>query len=116
MPMGQDIREFPSATECQNQVLRLLKRGVRMQWIYTGGAIDYYSYQEQFFHMFPKIEANPQLSIHHLPQVDHLASMKLDRTQVLDLVIDWCATFPCQDLGSIAGLQEESHASELAPV
>ncbi len=52
MPMGNDVREFADRDTCQQQIQQLLARGARMQWIYTGGSIDYYSYENQFFEMF----------------------------------------------------------------
>jgi hypothetical protein len=61
-----------------------------MQWIYTGGAIDYYAYPGQFFDMFPKLSPCDLLRIEHLPQTDHLASLRADREQVLRLVSNWC--------------------------
>ena len=61
-----------------------------MQWVYTGGVVDYYSYAEQFFDMFPKIAPGPNLELHHLPQTDHLASLRADRQQLLELVTGWC--------------------------
>ncbi|MCC6508991.1 MAG: alpha/beta hydrolase [Pirellulaceae bacterium] len=90
MPLGQDIREFGNAELCQSQVNQLLQRGVAMQWLYTGGAIDYYSYATQFFDMFPSIKPQPALDIHHLPSIDHLASLRSDRLSLLELIVNWC--------------------------
>lgn len=90
MPLGQDIREFADVQTCQTQVSCLLERQVALQWIYTGGAIDYYAYPGQFFDMFPKLSPCDLLSIQHLPQIDHLASLRADREQVLHLVSNWC--------------------------
>jgi len=90
MPLGQDIREFADVQTCQTQVSCLLERRVALQWIYTGGAIDYYSYMGQFFDMFPQLSPSELLCVHHLPQTDHLASLRADREQVLHLVSNWC--------------------------
>jgi hypothetical protein len=93
MPMGQDVREFADRDTCQEQVHQLLARGTRMQWIYTGGSIDYYSYANQFFEMFPLLRPNPLLCIHHYPIVDHLATMRQDREQIQNAILDWCGGF-----------------------
>lgn len=93
MPMGQDVREFADRDTCQEQIRQLLARGTRMQWIYTGGAIDYYSYANQFFEMFPLLRPNSLLSIHHYPIVDHLATMQQDREQIQNSILDWCGGF-----------------------
>lgn len=93
MPMGQDIREFADRDTCQNQVGTLLSRGARMQWIYTGGSIDYYSYPSQFYEMFPEIRPTSQLSIHYYPDVDHLATMQCDRELIRNTILDWFGNF-----------------------
>lgn len=93
MPMGQDIREFADRETCQKQILALLSRGTRMQWIYTGGSIDYYSYANQFFEMFPSVRPNSQLSIHYYPEIDHLATMQSDREHIQNVILDWCGSF-----------------------
>lgn len=93
MPLGQDVREFADRETCQRQVQSLLGRGTRMQWIYTGGSIDYYSYANQFFEMFPSVHPNPLLSILHYPEIDHLATMQIDRERILNRILDWCGTF-----------------------
>ncbi len=55
MPMGVDIREYPAREIAESQLVALVNRGVRLQFVYTGGAIDYYSYDDQFFDMFPSL-------------------------------------------------------------
>ena len=93
LPMGQDIREFADRKTCETQVASLLGRGTRMQWIYTGGSIDYYSYATQFFEMFPSVRPKSLLSVHHYPDIDHLATMQRDREQIQNVILDWCGTF-----------------------
>lgn len=93
MPMGQDVREFADQITCERQVRTLLNRGTRLQFIYTGGSIDYYSYEHQFFEMFPSVKPNPLLSIGHFPRVDHLATMQRDREQIQNAILDWCGNF-----------------------
>ncbi len=87
---NDDIREFASREVCQTQIEELLARRVQMQWIYTGGAIDYYSYQQQFFDMFPRLIPSQQLEIHHYPFMDHLATLREDRNLLLKSICDWC--------------------------
>lgn len=93
MPLGEDIREHGDRTTCHKQIVELLRRRVRMQWIYTGGAIDYYSYAAQFDDMFPNLPNRENIQIHHLPQIDHLATLTEDRKIILGLVRQWCASF-----------------------
>lgn len=93
MPMGNDVREFADRDTCQQQIHQLLARGARMQWIYTGGSIDYYSYENQFFEMFPLLRPNPLLTVQHYPVVDHLATMQQDREMIQNTILDWCGGF-----------------------
>ncbi|MCA9104787.1 MAG: alpha/beta hydrolase [Planctomycetales bacterium] len=90
MPMGDDIREFGEQADCERRVQQLLERRVAQQWIYTGGAVDYYSYANQFHDMFPEVAPSSLLSIEHLPRLDHLACLREDRETLLRRITQWC--------------------------
>lgn len=92
MPLGEDIREFPDRATAEQQIQRLLARGVRLQFIYTGGVVDYYSYAEQFFDMFPNIQPDENLSVEYCPTLDHLAALAEDRQLILDRACHWLAS------------------------
>lgn len=98
MPLGQDIREFPGRAEAERQLGRLLERDVQLQLIYTGGAIDYYSYARQFDDIFPAFREHPYISTQHYPSMDHVATLATDRQQLLSELERWL----CELKGRIA--------------
>jgi pimeloyl-ACP methyl ester carboxylesterase len=106
MPMGVDIREYPERQIAESQLTGLVNRGVQMQFVYTGGAIDYYSYEDQFFDMFPSLakykphKSNSQtrrgssynsdpIAVEFLPEADHLVMIKSDREALLSKLAAW---------------------------
>ena len=101
MPTGADIREYPEQQIAEQQLLALQARGVRMQFLYTGGAIDNYSYRDQFFEMFPtlaqreladrKATRDSQISVEYLPEADHLVMLQSDRELLLNKLVSWIA-------------------------
>lgn len=118
MPLGVDIREYPMREVAESQLSDLVNRGVQMQFVYTGGAIDYYSYEDQFFDMFPslsqyrplrrssakrvrELSTNKQtesvddspnpITVEYLPEADHLAMIKSDREELLSKLTKWIA-------------------------
>ena len=101
MPSGVDIREYPEQQIAEQQLRALQARGVRMQFLYTGGAIDNYSYREQFFDMFPtlvqrelascKATRDSQISVEYLPEADHLVMLQSDRVLLLNKLVSWIA-------------------------
>jgi len=92
MPQGFDIREFPNRERSEKDILNLIDRGVRLQFIYTGGVIDYYSYANQFYDMFPSLKHRPEISVLYQPRWDHVAMLREDRLELLDSIVPWLIT------------------------
>jgi hypothetical protein len=89
---GDDIREFPPRDTAAQLLLRLLNKGVEMQLLYTGGVIDYYSYADQFWDMFPELDRRrfePSISVNHKPMFDHVLSLRSDREAWIQRVVQW---------------------------
>jgi pimeloyl-ACP methyl ester carboxylesterase len=94
MPMGTDIREYPGRDESEAALLTLVERGVRFQFLYTGGVVDYYSYPNQFHDMFPRLAGHPSIEVHYRPAWDHLISLQVDRSELFDLISRWLEKIP----------------------
>ena len=92
MPIGSDIREFPDREQSQATLLGLVERGMRLQFVYTGGVIDYYSYANQFFDMFPQLVNRKEIAVVYQPRWDHVAMLQEDRTELLRTVVSWFDT------------------------
>jgi len=80
---GSDIREFPSRKRTQQILKALLKRGVHLHFIYTGGteAGQYYNYDDQFKAMFPELHRDHRLTHRFFADMDHLAFLCEDRAR-----------------------------------
>ena len=89
MPLGSDIREFPCCDQAEKEIRSLADRGVRLLFLYTGGVIDYYSYEQQFYDMFPSLQGRNEIKVEYHPQWDHVAFLEEDRLQLIAQVKDW---------------------------
>jgi hypothetical protein len=92
MPIGSDIREFPNREQSEATLLGLVDRGMRLQFVYSGGVIDYYSYANQFFDMFPRLVNRDEIAVVYQPRWDHVAMLQEDRTELLQTVVSWFDT------------------------
>ncbi len=92
MPEGLDIREFPSQEQATREITTLIDRGVKLRFIYTSGVIDYYSYEKQFYDMFPSFKNRAEICVSYHPQWDHTVMLREDRHQLIENVSQWFAT------------------------
>ncbi len=88
LQQGDDIREFPSRTEAVAQLANLADRQTRLHFIYTGGVGMYYSYANQFDHMFPELRGRHEVSSCFHPAMDHVAYLCEDRAELVQHVVD----------------------------
>jgi hypothetical protein len=89
MPQGLDIREFPAQEQSAREIETLIGRGVKLQFIYTSGVIDYYSYENQFYDMFPSLKDRKEISVSYHPKWDHTVMLREDRADLVELVTQW---------------------------
>ena len=89
MPQGLDIREFPKQSQSTREITTLIDRGVKLQFIYTSGVIDYYSYGNQFYDMFPSLQGRDEISVTYHPQFDHTVMLREDREELVHRVTQW---------------------------
>ena len=89
MPQGLDIREFPDQQQSTREIATLIDRGVKLQFIYTSGVVDYYSYEKQFYDMFPSFQDRKEISVSYHPQWDHTVMLREDRDELVRSVTQW---------------------------
>jgi len=53
-PLGVDVREFPDRETATRQFQSLVRRGVRLHFIYTGGVAGYYNCARQLWDMLAR--------------------------------------------------------------
>ena len=113
MPLGLDIREFPERSAAERLLHRLLDRDVQLQFIYTGGAIDNYSYPQQFEDMFPAFRQHPHIALQHYPSMDHVATLAADRQVLLAELTNWLGNLRRRMAESDSGAQSLPVAAQL---
>ncbi|GAB5516886.1 alpha/beta fold hydrolase [Rhodopirellula baltica] len=96
MPMGSDLREYPSREAAEVEFQQLVNRGCRLHMIYTGGALEIYNYAEQFFEMLPGVQWNDLVTVDFYPEMDHVAILCEDRKKVVDRVTERVVNFAQQ--------------------
>ena len=69
------------------RILRgLLKRRVKLHYIYTGGRINTFNHKSQFFSMFKGIEFDKQLKLDYIPHMQHTQEFEEDRKELVTLI------------------------------
>jgi len=96
MPLGFDIREFPCCEQAEKEIRSLADRDVRLLFLYTGGVIDYYSYEQQFYDMFPSLQGRNEITVKYHPHWDHVAFLEEDRLQLIDEIRHWLVDMESQ--------------------
>jgi hypothetical protein len=97
-----DFRDWPTHDEARGQFARLVERGTRMLWIYTGGYTDRMQHARQFRWAFGAPASDPRVAMHFWPDCDHTFYSRTHRDRLVARVDAW-----------IDGLEE---ATNLEPV
>ena len=72
-----------------SDLAKMLERGVRLLYVYTGGFKRRYSYSDQFHHMVRPLETRGKVDVEIHPRADHLFSVERDRNHLIHRVSDW---------------------------
>lgn len=83
LKFGDDVREFPSQQEAEQQLQGLSRRGTRLHFIYTGGVGDYYNHAQQFHAMFPSLKRCDAITHQFFGDVDHVGFLCQDRDKLV---------------------------------
>jgi pimeloyl-ACP methyl ester carboxylesterase len=70
----------------------LLARGVKLSFVFTGGAVESYNHQSQFRRRFPRAGSNSGVNVELLAWCDHVFSTRKMRARITSLVRDWILT------------------------
>lgn len=87
--------EFPPQDRVRDELADMLRRGLKLCFIYSGGA-TWFNHRRQFAECYGRaLAAHPGVSVMFLKQVDHTYILTEDRNRLLDLVENWlCTHFP----------------------
>lgn len=84
-------RPFPRKEIAKNDILKMIRNGKDLLFIYTGGVPDYYNYRSQFEDMF-KIKCNGydgRLQVEFFKEANHTYTFIEDRAKMIRTIIDW---------------------------
>lgn len=73
----------------------MLKRGLKLCFLYSGGISDYFNHARQFRECYGRIADDPGVSVTYLAHTDHTYALTGDRREVVERVTHWVEnTFP----------------------
>jgi hypothetical protein len=88
-PTDSDLRDWPAPGDEAPQLSSLVRRGVEVLALYTGGAANYMTHRRQFDAGFGSAARDPRVSFEHWKQCDHLFYRVEDRQRLLNRVTSW---------------------------
>ena len=81
-------RQAPPQAEFAEQTLRLVDRGVRILFIYSGANGDRYNHQDQLFEAFPELRG--RVARAYFPKANHVFTDTREREALLSVITSWC--------------------------
>ena len=81
-------RDFPPRDAVAEEIAALLRRGVHLLYIYSGG-YKLYNYKGQFFDEFPNVRQNPGVEVEYFGNADHTYMLLADRDQLIRRIEAW---------------------------
>ena len=81
--------QYMGRDESSDILKRLIKRQVRLHYLYTGGRIEYFNHRGQFYDMFPDVTFDGSEAVTYLPHIEHVQVFEQDRELVLDAARRW---------------------------
>lgn len=95
-----------SRDETRSGLEELVRRRVRLLYVFTGGLRRRYNYARQFQDAFRSVDFQGLLRVAYFRDADHTFSLARDRRKLLDLMVEWLAE---EDASIGAALEERRH-------
>jgi len=71
------------------QLAEMLQRGLKLDFVYSGGVARYFNHIRQFRECFGRLADHPNISASHFKETDHTYVLSGDRQRLLDHVVQW---------------------------
>lgn len=97
-----DFRDWPDRQGARDMFARLLSRGTRSLWIYTGGYSDLFLHRRQFFAAFGQAARDPRVALHYWPDCDHTFYARRHRHRLIETIENWMLADHPPGPGSLA--------------
>lgn len=89
---GQDplfAVEFPPRMQVVTELADMLDRGLKLYFVYSGGASGYFNHVRQFRECFGAIALKPGVRVSYFEQADHTYVLSEDRKALAGVIGDW---------------------------
>lgn len=81
--------EFPPRATVVEELGGMLDRGVRLLFIFSGGAFGYFNHRKQFQECYGALARHPGLTVNLLKASDHTFVLAGDRRELIDMIGNW---------------------------
>jgi hypothetical protein len=81
--------QFPPRARVRSDLADMLERGLKLCFIYSGGASKYFNHLGQFRACFGRVAVHPDVSVSYLKEADHTYILTADRAHLLDIIERW---------------------------
>ena len=82
--------QLPAKAEVENEIRILIDRGAKLFYLYTGGALEDYNYEDQFFDSMPFLKSyKNQFTVLLNENTDHTFCLYHDRLWLYKRVLGW---------------------------
>ena len=101
----------PPRRRAASDLARLIERGAYLLYVYTGGQLEYYSYDKQFSDTFHSVSFNGRVQVDLHRDADHTLTLLHHQRRLVDTVYQWAVSMP---LEPGVGRSQESRSAEPA--
>ncbi len=84
-----EFRSQMDQNTMDQQLTELVRRDVKLKFIYTGGASEFINSHKQLPVMFPQASQSANMDMSYLPDSDHLCTLAKDRNKLCRLIAQW---------------------------
>jgi hypothetical protein len=85
----------------RRQLADMLGRGLKLDFVYSGGVARYFNHIRQFRECFGRLAGHPGVSVSHFREADHTYVLSGDRQRLVEHVAQWMARhFPTMRPGT----------------
>ncbi len=84
-----DFQDEISQEVAEEKTQILLKRGVHIKYVYTGGVYSYFNYANQFYDMYPNIKKTDLVDVEILDKLGHLPLLDGDKITFVNSICRW---------------------------
>jgi Serine aminopeptidase, S33 len=82
--------DFPPREQIEQDILKVVDRGVLLLYIYSGGIQSYFNHQNQFWEMFPLLTAaRHSVSVAYHEEANHLFMYEANKSWLLSAITNW---------------------------